>query len=106
LMEDPDSPGGMWIHWRLWNIDPKTTAIKEASVPTGAIQGVNTFGRAEYGGPCPHRGEHIYIFRIYALKGLLHIPPEASDLMFRNALIGNTIAEADLVGYYRRAEQK
>lgn len=104
ILEDPDSPGGMWIHWRLWNIAPTTTIIKEDSVPKGAIVGVNTFGEANYGGPCPHKGEHSYVFRLYALKAPLHIPIEASDLMLRNALIGNTLAEADLVGYYHRPE--
>lgn len=103
IMEDPDSPGGNWVHWRVWNIAPTTTCIKENSVPKGAIQGLNTFGQSGYGGPCPHSGEHGYVFRIYALKTPLHIPAEASELMFRNALIGNTLGEADLVGYYRRS---
>lgn len=105
IVEDPDSPGGVWIHWRVWNIDPKTTLIKENSVPKGAIQGLNSFGQSGYGGPCPHSGEHSYVFRIYALKTPLHIPAEASELMFRNALIGNTLGEADLVGYYHRPEK-
>lgn len=105
IMEDPDSPGGTWIHWRVWNIAPTTTLIKENSVPKGAVQGLNTFGHANYGGPCPHQGEHGYVFRIYALRHALHLPTEASDLMLRNALVGNVVAEADLVGYYRRVEK-
>lgn len=104
IVEDPDSPGGTWMHWRLWNIDPKTSLIAEDSVPKGAVQGLNTFGHARYGGPCPRSGEHSYVFRLYALQHVLDIPIEASDLMLRNALIGNTIGEADLVGYYHREE--
>ncbi|TXH06959.1 MAG: YbhB/YbcL family Raf kinase inhibitor-like protein [Candidatus Moraniibacteriota bacterium] len=102
IVEDPDAPGGTWIHWRLWNIAPTTTLIREGSVPAGAIVGRNSFGQPCYGGPCPPNGEHAYIFRIYALRAPLHLPAEATELMFRNALLGNTIAEADLVGYYRR----
>ena len=102
IMEDPDSPGGAWIHWRVWNINPKTTAIKENSVPKGALQGVNTFGDQKYSGPCPRSGEHSYVFRLYALQHAIEIPTEASDLMLRNALIGNVLGEADLVGYYHR----
>ncbi len=103
IVDDPDSPGGNWVHWRVWNIAPTTTFIKEDSVPKGAIVGVNSFGQAEYGGPCPHTGEHGYVFRLYALRSPLHLPAQATDLMLRNALIGNVAAEADLVGYYRRS---
>ena len=105
IVEDPDSPGGHWIHWRVWNIHPRTTYIKENSLPQDAIQGINSFGQAAYGGPCPHQGEHTYIFHLYALRHALHLPVEATDLMLRNALLGNVIAEATLVGYYRRSVQ-
>lgn len=102
MMEDPDSPGGNWIHWWVWNIDPRTTAIKENAVPKGAVVGINSFGDAKYGGPCPRAGEHGYVFRLYALRHALTLPAEATDLMLRNALLGNLIAETDLVGYYSR----
>jgi len=104
IMEDTDSPGGTWIHWRVWNISPKTKRIKENSVPKGALIGMNSFDEAKYGGPCPRRGEHGYIFRLYALRHALTLPAEATDLMLRNALLGNIIAETDLVGYYSRAK--
>ena len=102
IMEDPDSPALMWIHWRVWNISPTTTLIKENTVPKGAIVGINTFGDAKYGGPCPRQGEHAYVFRLYALRHTLGLPIEATDLMLRNALLGNVVAEADLIGYYGR----
>ncbi|MFA9262795.1 MAG: YbhB/YbcL family Raf kinase inhibitor-like protein [Undibacterium sp.] len=105
IVEDPDSPGGMWIHWKLWNIDPRTTFIKEGSTPKAATIGINTFGQAKYGGPCPRSGEHSYVFRLYALRHPLHLPIEATDLMLRNALLGNIVAEADLVGYYSRRKE-
>lgn len=106
IVDDPDSPGGNWVHWRVWNIAPTTTYIREDAVPKGAVVGVNSFGETRYGGPCPHAGEHGYVFRLYAARNRLQLPVEASDLMLRNALIGNTIAEADLVGYYRRSEHQ
>jgi Raf kinase inhibitor-like YbhB/YbcL family protein len=105
IVEDPDSPGGLWIHWRLWNIPPATTFLNENAIPSGAVQGINSFGQAAYGGPCPHQGEHSYVFRIYALRQALHLPVEATDLMLRNALLGNVIAEADLVGCYHRSSK-
>ncbi len=102
IVDDPDAPGGTWIHWRVWNVAPTTTLIKEDSVPVNAIVGKNSFGHMAYGGPCPPSGEHGYIFHLYALRTPLHLPTEATELMLRNAMLGNTIAEADLVGYYRR----
>lgn len=102
LMEDPDAPGGVWVHWRLWDINPRTTLIKERSTPKGAVVGINSFGEAKYGGPAPSEGEHAYTFHLYALRRPLQLPKDATDLMFRNALLGNLITETDLVGYYSR----
>lgn len=102
IVDDPDAPGGAWIHWRVWNIAPTTTLIKENSVPAYAVVGKNSFGKYAYGGPCPPTGEHGYVFHLYALRTPLHVPIEATDLMLRNAMLGNTIAETDLIGYYRR----
>ena len=38
-----------------------------------ARQGKNDFGKIGYGGPCPPRGTHRYIFRLYALDRLLDL---------------------------------
>jgi len=37
IFDDQDAPGGSYVHWVLWNIDPRTKEIKEDSVPEGAV---------------------------------------------------------------------
>src|SRR6266568_2267554 len=71
IMDDPDAPVGTWVHWVAWNIAPQTTEIIEHSVPAGAVQGRNSWGRNSYGGPCPPSGTHRYFFKLYALDASL-----------------------------------
>ena len=70
IMDDPDAPMGTWNHWIVFNIPP-IDAIKEDSVPEGASHGKNSWGRFDYGGPCPPSGIHRYFFRLYALDTFL-----------------------------------
>jgi len=103
IVDDPDAPAGTWVHWVLWNIDPKITEIKENSVPKGAKQGMNDFGKHDYGGPCPPSGTHRYFFKLYALDTTLNLGPNTTKGNIETAIKGHILAKAELIGLYKRS---
>jgi Raf kinase inhibitor-like YbhB/YbcL family protein len=102
IVDDPDAPGGSWVHWVVWNISPGTGKINENSVPAGAMQGLNDFRRNDYGGPCPPSGTHRYFFKVYALDTVLSLNPNSTKSDVEKAIKGHIIAQAQLVGLYRK----
>lgn len=103
IVEDPDAPIGTWDHWLLFNIEPTVREIIENSVPPGGIQVKNSFGKVEYGGPCPPPGSaHRYFFKIYALNAKLN-PTLVQDKKTLLALSeGRVLASAELIGTFSR----
>ena len=103
IVDDPDAPVGTWVHWVLWNIDPKTTEIKENSVPKSAKQGMNDFRKHDYGGPCPPSGTHRYFFKLYALDTFLNLGPNVTKNDIEFSIEGHILAKAELIGLYKRS---
>lgn len=69
VVDDPDAPGGAFVHWVLFNIDATANELLEGVIPPRAQQALNTAGTAGYAAPCPPRGEqHRYRFTMYALR--------------------------------------
>ncbi|TSC80078.1 MAG: PEBP family protein [Parcubacteria group bacterium Gr01-1014_29] len=101
IVDDPDAPGGIWVHWTVWNMSPATREIKEDSVPPGAIQG-KTNRANSYHGPCPPSGTHRYFFKLYALDTLLNIPLTSEARAVEEAMKGHIVADAKLMGTYSR----
>ena len=102
IFDDIDAPRGTYVHWILWNIDPNIKEIKENSVPEGAVQGTNDFKKHPYGGPCPPRRAHKYVFKIYALDTLLNLNPNLTKKDLEKAMEGHIISRAQLTGLYNR----
>ncbi len=106
IMEDPDAPDPekpkmLWIHWVIFNIPPEINSIKDGQTPAGAKDGINSWGKTGYGGPCPPIGRHRYFFRLYALDKKLEIEkPTAKEL--RAAMENHILAETVLMGTYKK----
>ncbi len=102
IMDDPDAPVGTWVHWVVWNIPAETREIHESSLPSGAIQGKNSWKRNNYGGPCPPSGTHRYFFKIYALDTALNLSQATTKNDLEQAMQGHILAGGELMGTYRR----
>ena len=99
VVDDPDAPIGVWVHWLVWNI-PVTHHIKENEVH--GTEGVNDFQQQHYAGPCPPSGTHRYFFKVYALDALLELPAGTKKLQLEKAMSEHIIAFGELVGLYQR----
>ena len=100
IIDDPDAPGGLFTHWLVWNIGPANTQLGENSVPAGAAQGMNDFGRIGYGGPCPPSGTHRYYFRLFALDQKIDLSPGAKRGALEQALKGHILARGELMARF------
>jgi Raf kinase inhibitor-like YbhB/YbcL family protein len=101
--EDPDAPGGTFVHWVVWGIDPSSGRIGADDGP-GIRHGRNGFGNSGYGGPCPPpgHGPHRYEFTLYALDQSIELEPGSTIEELRSAIDGHVRATATLMGTYER----
>ena len=102
---DPAAPRNVWDHWILYNLPPTCRELPEgvapADLPPGTGEGINSWGRTGYGGPCPPIGRHRYFHRLYALD--IRLPaelgnPGKDDLLL--AMEDHILAHTELVGTY------
>ncbi len=111
ISDDPDAPGGTWVHWVVYNIPvtaKKLDHVKKDDEKTadGTMQGSNSWEAAEgnlgYKGPMPPKGSgvHRYFFKLYALDSLLNLEPRATKEQVEKAMKGHILAQAELVGLY------
>ena len=108
IMDDPDAPGGTWVHWIAWNIKgtklPEDEATQDmAESPLGQIRhGTNSWERIGYGGPCPPSGTHRYFFKVYALDRELDLGSDATKQALVAAMESHTLDHGELMGTYAR----
>ena len=106
IVEDPNAPVGVWIHWLLWDIPSSTQSLPTGLEPgAGGVSGRNDFGRRGYGGPCPPRGHgpHRYFFHLFAVdQASLGLAEGSNRQALENALAGHAVAKAEYMGTYER----
>lgn len=99
VVDDPDAPTGVWVHWLMWNISPNIRGITENSVPINAIQGKTNRDNC-YSGPKPPSGTHRYYFKLYALEKKISLPRTANANDLYNEIEKKIIKQAELIGLY------
>ncbi len=111
IIEDPDAPDPnaplmTWIHWILYNLSPNITNLPEGvtstNIPQGAKEGINSWNRSDYGGPCPPIGKHRYFHKLYALDTLLTERDNPTKDELESAIAGHILAQTELVGTYKK----
>ncbi len=101
IIDDPDAPVGVWVHWLVWNIPANVREIKENSVPERGVQGKNSWDKNNYRGPNPPSGTHRYFFKIYALDCILDLDEDTGVDKLERAMENHILNKAELVGLYR-----
>src|ERR1700722_17601405 len=85
-MEDPDAPGGSFMHWLVYNLPASAPGLPEdfpktSQLRDGTLQGKNGFGTIGYSGPRPPPNiQHKYVFKLYALNLKLKCKPGADKI--------------------------
>ncbi len=108
IVEDPDAPGGTFIHWVAYDMPPSQAGLESGvaqgeAMPDGGKQGINGFRKAGYNGPCPPPGSpHHYHFRLFALDQAVNPQTPATASALEDAMKGHVKASAELVGIFER----
>ncbi len=110
IMDDPDAPGGTFVHWVALNFDPGRHDLEEGLGKEGdkvaeGQHGVNGFGKVGYGGPCPPAGPaHTYRIMVYALDRELQLGAGATVTELLTAMRSNVLGLGQLEGTFARVE--
>jgi Raf kinase inhibitor-like YbhB/YbcL family protein len=97
VVDDSSAPITPFIYWLVFDIGPGTTDIQEDSLPTGALQAMNSAHTATYDPPCPRGHSHSYRFTVYALNTTLNLANGASLEAVVTAIAAATIGRGQKV---------
>jgi Raf kinase inhibitor-like YbhB/YbcL family protein len=107
IANDPDAPGGDWVHWVIYNLPAENIGLVEnvpatETLKAGGFQGKNDFEKIGYGGPCPPSGTHHYFFKVYAVDAELPLKAGATKAELLKALDDHVVSQGKLMGTYQK----
>lgn len=109
IVEDPDAPVGLFVHWVIYNMPPTTKGLdkgmkKDPVTTSGFKQGQNDFERTGYDGPCPPKGHgfHRYFFILYALDFVPNPNGTVTRKSLLEAIENHVIDKVEVMGKYQR----
>ena len=104
---DPQAPKTTWVHWVLYDIPASAAGLpagtKAKDLPPGTGEGINSWKRTGYGGPCPPIGRHRYFFKLYALDTVVGDLRRPTADQLSAAMKPHLLDRAELVGTYQRS---
>jgi Raf kinase inhibitor-like YbhB/YbcL family protein len=100
VVDDPDAPGGIFVHWVALDIPVNVGSVSTDAVPRGAVEIANSAGDPSYAGPCPPSGTHHYRFTVYALRSATGLPDRADLDAALDAVDEKAVARGTLVGTF------
>jgi Raf kinase inhibitor-like YbhB/YbcL family protein len=100
VVDDPDAPGGTFVHWVVADIPSGMSGVGPGQVPEGGVEVTNSSKAKPYFGPCPPSGTHHYRFSVYALPRSARLPADESMDDTLTAIYDHAIASGRLVGLY------
>jgi Raf kinase inhibitor-like YbhB/YbcL family protein len=99
---DPKAPKMTWVHWVLYDVPPDTKGLPEGgTLPSGAREGNNDWGKTGWRGPCPPVGRHRYVHTLYALDTVLPDLAHPTRAKLLKAMEGHVLGTAELIGTYQ-----
>lgn len=102
VVDDPDAPAGLFVHWVVSGIPPTTREIVDGVLPPTAVVSLNSGRKADYLGPCPPAGTgvHHYRFQLYALRKPLALAPTTPVPESTTTISDLSMAVASTVGVF------
>lgn len=103
-VDDPDAPGGDFVHWTLWHIGARVRGISYGAPPPGSRTTANSGGKQGYTPPCPPKGDkpHRYVFTVFALKRSIGAPDGADVASVRKEIAGAALARGTITVRFGR----